>query len=438
MKIILFIIYFIIAASYSFISFAAPSTNQNATGASRLSTNKHSYAQIEETPISSSQAETKAKLNSSCLYGTPGCWISIAPYLGIDSRALVLIPFYNQDAQILLQWQKLENISKIGPPPPLLEISGIFSLQPAANLVNDQLRDWVFNQNNAELDFSSHIRWITGFIDFTSNQTVNANQLASRPYVYLDRAFITVGDLNTLPLYLTLGKRFVPFGQYYSYMINGSIAQSLGKIKENSLLIGYQHPGDKGPYLSIFSFNTSKLMYGSTIGYTSTGTSYTADIGMDWIQNMVEAQALQSVLPNFRKTQMPGMDYHARIGIKNIYFITEYTQALHPFNPSALNYNFHGALPAAFNLEAAYEFTAFNNKPSSLAAGYGATKQSAALGLPAKRYTVTYNISPWKNIIMSVQYQHNVNYAQISSAGNFNSLPGPANNTIAGKLTFYF
>jgi hypothetical protein len=435
---IIFLIYFIVLANYSVISFAAPSTNQNAAGASRLSTDKHSYTQIEEAPPSSRQGETQAKLNPSCLYGTHACWVSVAPYLGIDTRALVLIPFYNQDAQLLLQWQKLENISKVGLPPPLLEISGIFSLQPSATIGNNQLQDWIFNQNNAELDFSSHIQWITGFIDFTSNQTVNANQVASRPNVYLDRAFITIGDLNTLPLYVTLGKRFVPFGQYYSYTMSGSIAQSLGKIKENSLLIGYQHPGDKGPYLSIFSFNTSKLMYGSTLGYTSTGTSYTADVGMDWIQNMVESQALQTVLPNFHKTVMPGMDYHARVGIKNIYFITEYTQALRPFNPSALNYNFHGALPAAFNLEAAYEFTAFNNKPSSLAAGYGATKQSAALGLPVKRYTVTYNISPWRNIIMSVQYQHNINYPQITSVGNPNSLPGPANNTIAGKLTFYF
>jgi len=75
---------------------------------------------------------------------------------------------------------------------------------------------------------------------------------------------------------------------------------------------------------------------------------------------------------------------------------------------------------------------------SAFAVSYGATKQSAALGLPKIRYTLTFNITPWKNIILSAQYQHNINYPFIASIGNPNLLTGPAGNTIIGKITFYF
>ncbi len=80
-------------------------------------------------------------------------------------------------------------------------------------------------------------------------------------HVFVNQAFITVGNFNRTPLYGTFGHLYVPFGTYSTSFITGSMTQTLGRTKARALVLGYQPQTDDALY---------------TAGYIFKGDTYTA------------------------------------------------------------------------------------------------------------------------------------------------------------------
>jgi hypothetical protein len=367
--------------------------------------------------------------------------ITIAPYLGLDSKALVLISLYNQDIVLLQQRQKISKYkSDIGTdcPHTLFELSGagtglIKIKDPGAARIEATL-------DSAELDFASQVNdTITTFFDMLYNdQPVSSIGRVANSKVSLDRLFITFGNLNRSLIYLTLGRRYVPFGQYYSYAISGSIGQTLGKTEATSILAGYQHPGSKGIYGAIYTFKSvrkllwdsnQKIISGFTTGYSSTGDLSDFDIGLDYIQSMTGAQGFQPL--GLTNINIPGVDIHGKFDFRAISLIAEYTTAIKTTHQ--ITFNNRAARPASAYYELGYELKTFN-KSSSIGLGYGKTYQAVQFNLPSETINVTYNLSLSKYVILSAQYQHNVNYS-LSQGNNYSPSP---RNMIIFRLLAYF
>lgn len=371
--------------------------------------------------------------------------ITIAPYLGIDTTKLVMLSLYNQDILLLQQRKDLvkhnPNIARQCPSI-IFELSGMMA--PLLNVT--QYKSVLVNLDSAELDFVSHIRDEgTLFFDFAySNQPISTVGQLGNSKITLDRVFITIGNFNHSPFYFTLGRRYVPFGQYYSYMISGTIGQTLAKVEASSLLIGYTHPSYSGLYAAFYGIKSVKKLFwdgnqkpigGFTVGYNVLDSSFGYDIGLDYIQSISSAQGFQAVGVD---EQVPGVDLHIKANLKNFTLTAEFTTAISKFNAAALGYYNHGARPAALYYELGYQLSLFS-KSSSIAIGYGKTSEAVQLNLPANVFNVAYNISLNKHAILSTQYQHNINYPSNSmglSEGKSYTYVGK--NIIYVKLIAYF
>lgn len=370
--------------------------------------------------------------------------ISIAPYAGVSKTALVNLPLYNQDFLLLKQrYQLLVTYKKEEKcPPSMFELSAMISELSNTYLQNNKHYSTDIGFNQAELDLASASDWATAFVDFAYNvPPPTPAGIIGDSSVYLDRIFLTIGNLSHSPFYVTVGRRYVPFGQYNSYMITGSLAEPLGKTEAGSLLIGYQQPTGSGNYTNIYILKGVKKIFwdssqqniaGFTTGYIVNSSFGKMDIGVDYIQSIAVAQALIGTTTD----NIPGLDGHASINIKDFTLLAEYTKAISRFNPNALAYYNKGAQPAAINLELGYHFTTLGKK-SIFAINVGKTYESASLSLPQKRISLEYNISFYSHAILGFQYLHNFNYATLAANMSSNATL-PAKNMIISRLIIYF
>ncbi len=55
----------------------------------------------------------------------------------------------------------------------------------------------------------------------------------------LDEGFVTLGGSEQIPLSLTAGRLYLPFGAYYNHCISDPLTQALGEIRKTAALLGY-------------------------------------------------------------------------------------------------------------------------------------------------------------------------------------------------------
>ncbi len=397
-------------------------------------------------------------------YSTP---IVTSPYLGthaeFDGSDLIInFASINTDLDLLQERQNLgDRLAQLNLPDlkhPLVEMSG--TLQPEFI--------WARSSNgkpstdadlgSSELDFAVLVnKYVNGFIGLEYDNAQPLAYVSSRRIansrIYLGKGFITLGNLNSFPLYTTLGQLYVPFGRYSTNMISSPLTKIMGRTNARTLLLGY-HPKERnGLYAEVFTFagdarkaqNRELNQYGANLGYSYVAPTFHYDVGVSYIRNMADADGIQAtggaifggfaspgsseILVNY----VPGIDYHGALGIGQFTFLGEYLSATSSYNITNLMYNNNGAKPSAANLEAAYNFH-FIGLPSAFAVGYGLTRQALALDLPKERYIATIKTSFWRNTIASLEFRHDKNYGVNDIASGTNSaVINAANDTSLGK-----
>lgn len=403
-----------------------------------------------------------------------------SPYIGVRSQydasdLIVNIPSYNQDLRLLQQQDKLLSaFNKQGltaPSTPLIELSGKIEGQVVGARDNEGRRESDVDLSGTEFDVTGHFTpWLTGFIALSyDNNASNAGSMVGpsvsrmdNSRIYLNKAWITVGNLSRSPFYATIGQRY-HFGQYASFMVSSPLTQLMARIKARSLLIGYQHPGANGIYSSLFIFkgdaNTDKShinQIGATLGYQYVSKAFNTDIGVDFVNNIADAQGMQNTGyrynngssmgfaydNNFERLvkRVPGAAVHGKLGVGPFSLIAEYTGAMEDFDSANLNFNGRGAKPQAYDIEGAYSFRVMN-KPANVALGYAQTKDALALLLPQRRLITAFNISIWKDTIASLEFKRDQAYNITDTARIQNvraSSRGGYSNSLTAQFGVYF
>lgn len=251
--------------------------------------------------------------------------------------------------------------------------------------------------------------------------------------IYLSRAFLTVGNLSKEPVYGTIGKMYVPFGNYWSDMIADPVTKLLAKTKSEAVELGFYK---NGVYGSVYTFrgdsyegnNTEINNGGVNLGYTLKNDKMYLDFGAGYINNMADSQGMQSTGNNLSTFEGFGMngttenlahsvaggDVHGEftydIKYGTLGLIAEYVSALTAFDQKDMTFNGEGAQPAALNVEALYRFNIIQ-KPSFVAVTYGRTWEALALNLPEYSYVGTFGISLWKSTVEKFEFRHELNYS---------------------------
>jgi hypothetical protein len=414
-----------------------------------------------------------------------GSTVTTSPFLGLRSAfdasdLIVNLPTMNEDLRFLkeevLIEKKLKDYCIELPDRPIIElggkIEGIFFAQD----------DWKFGPTVTDIDIGSArldvlvrvCKFVHAFMAFsmdpsTFNLLNNANldiQLTgsgSRIFnsrVFISRSFVTVGNLDCSPLYLTVGQMFVPFGRYASNMVTSVLTLQLARINERALLLGYYK---NGFYASVYGFKGPSTVSGPgvnaggvNIGYEKKWAKNSLNIGAGYVGNIADATGFQVTgnsvgFPGFAlhkgneflERRVPAADVHAEISVGKFTVFAEYVAALSRFDILDLRFNCLGAKPTASNFELAYNFK-MATCPASLAVGYGETTEALALGLARSSFITTFNISIWKNTIESLEYRHDTNYNSHDFCGGASCHPdclpsvGGSRNTYTAQLGVYF
>lgn len=313
--------------------------------------------------------------------------------------------------------------------------------------------------------------WVSGYFSFSydnGSDPVETNSRVLNSRLFLNNAFIILGDFTRSPFYGTLGQMYVPFGTYSSVFISSPLTKTLGRTKARAILAGYQGQAPNSFYTAIYAFKgdshasaTSRINNGGVnvgLRFDSPCPDVNGDFGIGWIANIADSVGMQNTgnqpyfngfagpLPYGNEKivhRVPALNVRTIISVGDyIDLIAEYIGVTTSFNPNDLSFNATGAKPWAVNGEAAYTFRIFD-KPSSIGVGYSQAREALALGLPERRMGLVFNTSIWHNTIQSLEFRHDLNYASSVTATGSNVVPvstglGTYDNVITLQFDLFF
>lgn len=306
--------------------------------------------------------------------------------------------------------------------------------------------------------------WTLGFAEFSydnsppvgSPYTATSNFRVSNSRMYLNRAFITIGDLLQSPIYGTFGQFYVPFGNYASSMISDPLTRDLARTKARAINIGIDPTCDNTLFGSAYIFqgdsftgSSSRINNGGVdIAYRFKQPSFSGTFGAGVIANLSDSVGMQigNNFQNFehiaRRVPAYNLRGHLSFG-EHIDLIGEYVGAAKRYAVSDMTYNGLGARPWAFNSELDYSFSMFSGKPTSVGVGYGHSSQALALGLPVNRYTIVLNTSLFRNTLQSLEFRHDREYSATAVATKANAAiatpqTGRCDNAVTAQFDYYF
>ena len=377
----------------------------------------------------------------------PGqAFVATGPYVGVPiqytgSDLIINSPSVNTDVQLLgIRKTLLKKLHQMNPDlgeiaHTHLLVSGVVEGEALYTRVGGGANTSDFDVTNASLDsfFIGPSDWTLGFLELTYDNGLpsGSGYRTSNSRIYVNKAFITIGDLAVSPFYGTFGQYYVPFGTYSSLMVSDVLTKLLARTKERALTLGFQEQSEENAfYGSVYGFrgdsritnSSSRLNNGGVnVGYKFKQANMHGDIGGGVIGNLADSGGMQSSNGFSADEQIthrvPAYDLRATLNLLDHFdFIGEYVGASTRFNPNDMGFNGHGAKPWAFDSQLAYSFYVLNDKPSSVGIGYARTHEALSLGLPKNRYSVVFNTSYFRNTLQSIEFRHDNNYAKGNTA----------------------
>jgi len=303
-----------------------------------------------------------------------------------------------------------------------------------------------------------HNGWLDPLLTGSGNPTNNST-------LYLNRGFLTIGNLNKSPIYFSAGQMYAPFGAYSSNMLTNSVTKVLGRTNTRAIQLGFDKAGFD---MSAYAFNGAPNVGRSTVDNWGANTSYrfnlgkySTRLGMGYINDITDSQGAQLVGSSGPNTfvgfsqnsdterlvhYVPGVDANILLGRGPFYLTAEAIAATRHYAMQDMVFNNQGAQPKAGHVELGYNFNLFGKK-SIFDIAYDETWNALALDLPKNSYIATFNISIWKNTIEVLEFRHDVNYAVTDTsrgacANSFTTCPGPSgggqSNTVLAQFGVYF
>ncbi|WP_342147156.1 LbtU family siderophore porin [Rickettsiella endosymbiont of Aleochara curtula] len=246
----------------------------------------------------------------------------------------------------------------------------------------------------------------------------------------LDTAYATLQHFNVSPVYLRVGKEYVPFGQYdpYSFVTSENPTQLLSEINATTAQLGFTMPS--GLYGSVYTFagqprladggSTRRIQNGGVnLGYTYSDCISSFNIDGGYIGSITDTNFLSSYYTNtnveFAVNNVPGLpnqkapayNINAELQWGPLDFNGHYIATTRDFRkPFLLAFpvptEFFFKKPKLWGFELGLTFPAIA-KQTRLAIGYQATKHLPGI-LPNRRIYVDYlmNVSQWFDVGVAI------------------------------------
>ncbi len=240
----------------------------------------------------------------------------------------------------------------------------------------------------------------------------------------VDAAYIDV-DLGLVNA--QVGAMGAPFGAFATHMLTDPLTMQIAETAESMLQIGKE----MGPiHAAVYVFNgtTQKAdgddvvdQMGLHLAYVAKGKGSNMDIGIDYINNIADSDAIGDYLtdPNGRNSNtvnayVPAYILHANLTFGSFHFISEHL-VTDKFADGEVDFNGRGAEITATNLELAYDFS-IAGVDSTVAIGVQSTEEALALGMPKQSSLFAISFAIYKYTALSFEYAKSTDY-EIADGG---------------------
>jgi hypothetical protein len=230
--------------------------------------------------------------------------------------------------------------------------------------------------------------------------------------VEVDEGFITLDGQDVVPLYLSAGKMYVPFGYYESRFISDPITLELGETNESALKGGFVYQGLE---LSVAAFNGDVEeagednhieSYVASVVYTlpeDTVPDLGLMLGVSYISNIADSDGLAGETPGEIADYVGGLGAFVSVSFRDRFFFeAEYIGATDRFEAGELSFDDGQALePKAWN----FEFAFVPMDRLEVAVRYEGGDDLGGFQ-PEEQYGAVVSYGLFENTALSLEYLH--------------------------------
>jgi len=276
---------------------------------------------------------------------------------------------------------------------------------------------------------------------------------------FIDEGHVTLGPTENIPLYLTAGLLYHPFGKREEYthfpddpFINLPLTLYFGEIWDPGVIIGYtQDFGSSNitlegfvVYADVSDSNENRQVdtFGFNVCYNFSTEDYNFEIGGSWINNVLDSSGFKDYFDEegawdgefSTEKDIDGVAVYASGEYRGLYFTAEYMTATSTLEKQGLmgRSGKKGARPRVWGVElgAALENYVPLPKPVEVMFRYeGSLDAQEIYEIPRNRYAVGANIGLHDYLTWSLAYAYN-DYNEGYGGGN------PTDHPTNGSLFF--
>jgi hypothetical protein len=150
----------------------------------------------------------------------------------------------------------------------------------------------------AELGIRSQVNdWVEAGISFLYEQ--------DETDLEVDTAYLTLGNADASPLFLTAGQVYVPFGVYETNLVSDPLTLDIGEARETALQLGFEQSGFSG---SLYVFNGDNNVkskdriegWGANLGFGQDSDDRSWSVGAGYINDLGDSDTLQDSINDNR------------------------------------------------------------------------------------------------------------------------------------------
>jgi hypothetical protein len=165
----------------------------------------------------------------------------------------------------------------------------------------------------------------------------------------LDEAYLTFGSSASIPFYLSVGKMYLPFGDFESAFISDPLTLELAEIRESAALAGYANNWID-VNMGAFNGDREKDADGNSLEEGVASITFQPSdewtFGAYWLSDLLEADGFEDVVGDGHKARSgAGAFVSAQVGPVSV--SAEYVTALETIEFAGVN-----GRPSTYNLEA--------------------------------------------------------------------------------------
>ena len=215
------------------------------------------------------------------------------------------------------------------------------------------------------------------------------------------------------PWQVVVGQHYVPFGTFETNLVSDPLTLEIGETRETALLVGGEAAGGVEGAVYLFDGDNSKdgedgriTGFGAALGWSMEHGDGAFGANLSWINDVGDSDGLS--LGTVAR-HVPGWAASFNVNWGAASLIGEYVAAMEAFAADEIEFDGRGAKPAAWTIEAAYEFD-LGGRAAVAAASWQGTRSALALGLPEQRLLAGLSVEVSDGTALAFEWAQDSDY----------------------------